>query len=232
MSVFVYSSRGSCSYSAAMARKWLPAVMGRSRSDSHIIHNLSDLPISPSASKEKNHKVLCIAGGEGKHVLNAIRKDAKGVDHIKNFVRQGGTFFGICCGAYIACRWVRFDGRPPVPGLALVPCDSIGPLYKHDDYAPFEINDRRNATSVVVRYEVEGRMEPKESAAYLHGGGTFVHAGNPVPSKGVYSHSGLPSTVMYRLGVGRVVLTGIHPEHPDSSCSDHFARVLMSDAKL
>lgn len=51
--------------------------------------------------------MLAIGGGYDTGYIQALQSD--GIRNIKNYVEGGGSYLGICAGAYLACRRIEFD---------------------------------------------------------------------------------------------------------------------------
>lgn len=226
MKIVVYSGRGICQVSALFANKWLSNLFGI-----HVVN-------SPNIKKSD---ILCIPGGSGGDVMKGINTD------ISEFVHNGGTYLGICCGAYIACDNINFEEKGIKRGLGLVRLTSTGPMYKYDN-TPFDFNDERN-TKITSISDV---FTAQEFNAYYHGGGTFDCDGGIHPCNGAFAdvtqykmlrtydktafviealyENKCPAVISCRLGNGLVILSGVHPEHEDSNVDPLFRRIFASYA--
>ena len=150
-------------------------------------------------------------------VGNQLRNMSEfGVKNIKRTVWRGGTYFGVCNGAYIAGKQVGYNDYMGTNithrGLGLFPGTTHGPMYpaastNNDSIASaggFPVN-------IVDAYG-------QKHATWYHNGGTFprtvgrrrinyrVHATYDV------ADDHYPAIVSFRYGSGMVILSGIHPE--------------------
>ena len=51
--------------------------------------------------------LLAIGGGYDLGYIRALKTD--GLHNIKTYVERGGSYLGICAGAYLVCRRIEFD---------------------------------------------------------------------------------------------------------------------------
>lgn len=133
-----------------------------------------------------------------------------GNKNIRAFVENGGTYLGICAGAYYACKDIEYHkGRDDeICGpreLALIDATAIGSL---PELAPY-YNDRLQTVSAVA---LQTKHQANDIRAYYHGGckfmlheETMIHAHYPLPDA--------PAAIIEKaVGLGRVVLSGVHLE--------------------
>ena len=59
-----------------------------------------------------NAKLFCIGGGRDLGYLKML--GTEGCEEIKNYVHLGGTYLGICAGAYFAADYIEFDVNGPI----------------------------------------------------------------------------------------------------------------------
>jgi glutamine amidotransferase-like uncharacterized protein len=120
---------------------------------------------------------------------------ASGRVAIRSFVEGGGSYLGICAGAYLACSTVSWEGRDYPYALGLARGRAVGPV---KGLAPWPTTDR-----------VEIRAGERLVAALYAGGCSLAIDGAVVLA--TYP-DGTPAAVETRLGKGRVLLLGVHPE--------------------
>jgi biotin--protein ligase len=152
-----------------------------------------------SSSWEKECRLLILPGGRDR----PYHRDLKGEGNrkIKRFVEQGGSYLGICAGAYYAAASVAFDLGGPLEvnearELSLFPGEAVGPL------APFCYNDPSR----------ERLISLGEASVLYYGGPTFPNA--PAESVLYRYPSGLPAILSFPFGRGLVLLSGPHVEVP------------------
>jgi glutamine amidotransferase-like uncharacterized protein len=130
-----------------------------------------------------------------------------GNKNIRAFVENGGTYLGICAGAYYACRDIEYHkGREDeiceTRELALIKATAIGSL---PDFAPHYDDRLRTVAAVKL-------LADDEVCAYYHGGclfnlheDTIIHARYPIEGTP-------PAVVENKIGNGRAILSGVHLE--------------------
>lgn len=163
---------------------------------------------------ELNDEVLAffIPGGAGtpyRHKLQVL-----GNDKIREYVQNGGIYYGICAGAYYACRNTVFEADIPELkkvtecGLNLLEGKAIGTLYKELNIRPYD----KNAESAAVVELIWN--DNRKYAAYYHGGPYFEPFNldeNEVLAR--YNLEGKqPAVISRNYGKGKVILSGVHFE--------------------
>lgn len=163
---------------------------------------------------ELNDEVLAffIPGGAGtpyRHKLQVL-----GNDKIREYVQNGGIYYGICAGAYYACRNTVFEADIPELkkvtecGLNLLEGRAIGTLYKELNIRPYD----KNAESAAVVELIWN--DNRKYAAYYHGGPYFEPFNldeNEVLAR--YNLEGKqPAVISRNYGKGKVILSGVHFE--------------------
>ncbi|MBI3556460.1 MAG: hypothetical protein HY074_09375, partial [Deltaproteobacteria bacterium] len=115
---------------------------------------------------------------------------------LRDFVHAGGGYLGFCAGAFLADA--KVDNENTIEGLGFIPGTT---------------RDRRDdAKAVMVMLDWRG----KQRHVYFEGGGYFEFpASSPVNVIATYE-DGKAATIAVRYGHGHVVVTGPHPEAPDS----------------
>jgi len=158
---------------------------------------------------DKNVRALFLGGGAGNPFMQKLA--GIGNDRIRAYVENGGTYFGICAGAYYACRDVVFEKDIPELrienqcGLNLVEGRAVGTLYKELNILPYSLT-ALSAKIVHVRFS-DGEIYP----ALYHGGPWFDRTNGSVLA--CYEEAGgKPAIIEKRFGWGKVVLSGVHFE--------------------
>ncbi len=193
-------------------------------------------PISPEEILQgnlKNFSTLIMPGGHGDRFYHASLKGA-GNTQICSFVRNGGTYLGICAGAYYGCSRVEFDEGYPLEvcedrELKFFQGTAIGPAFGK---GTFEYNSEKGAR--IVKLSAEGGV----FHAYYNGGCSFIGDFSNVRILSRYldlpHHP--PAIIECPFGKGRAILSGVHLElsdFPKNSSSnqvkmemkDHLARI-------
>lgn len=158
----------------------------------------------------------------------------KGADIIKGYVNEGGIYLGICAGAYFGtnfCDFHRGDRGDKNNGqevlgkreLAFFKGSAVGPTLKPYTY-------RSEAGSCITSVLWQGEQssgqghtrQPQPYNVYFNGGCHFVgdfanttvlaYYGNQKRREPTYTGD-LPAIIACRVGLGKAVLCGIHPEY-------------------
>lgn len=134
-----------------------------------------------------------------------------GNQNIKLYVSSGGSYLGICAGAYYACAYVEFDkgGELEVLGdreLQFFQGKGIGPIL-----APYNYMDQSGARAAHITLQLDNL---KQITSFYNGGGYFENAFSFSNTKvlGCYENS-LPAMVHISYKSGNVILSGVHFEY-------------------
>ncbi|HEV7425950.1 MAG TPA: BPL-N domain-containing protein [Thermoanaerobaculia bacterium] len=143
-----------------------------------------------SAARLRAYRLVIIAGGDFTRIGTGVRKETAA--KLRAAVQHGVNYLGICGGAF-------FAGRSPYNGLNLTSGVQFG----------FYSAEARGVGKAVV--PISGARTPAldqywEDGPQLSGWGEVV---------GKYP-DGTPAVVQGKSGDGWIVLTGVHPEAPES----------------
>ncbi len=165
-----------------------------------------------------NETVLAffMPGGAGTPFRRKL--EVLGNDKIRSYVRSGGIYYGICAGAYYACRQTVFEQDIPELriisecGLNLIEGRAVGTLYKELGIRPYA-KDAASAAAVNLIWK-----DNEKHAAYYHGGPYFEldkRQDNEIMA--VYDiEEKLPAIIRRRYGNGTVIVSGVHFEDKGS----------------
>lgn len=137
--------------------------------------------------------------------------NGKGNQNIRAFVENGGTYLGICAGAYYGCRAIEFHkGRSDeILGereLAFTDAVAYGSL---SEIAP-PYDDTLKTAAITQLLLSDGRA----IHAYYHGGCAFRIGkdSSKVLARYAMLDSQPPAVISNQVGHGRVILSGVHLE--------------------
>lgn len=163
---------------------------------------------------ELNDDVLAffIPGGAGTPYRRKL--EVQGNEKIREYVKNGGIYYGICAGAYYACRRTIFEKDIPELriisecGLNLVEGQAIGTLYKELNILPYAKNA---ASSAVVNLRWN---DDEKYVSHYHGGPYFElddETENEILARYDFADN-KPAIISRSYGKGKVILSGIHFE--------------------
>ncbi|HHT9111860.1 MAG: hypothetical protein HZA47_09375 [Planctomycetes bacterium] len=171
------------------------------------------------------YKVILFPGGYAYWYNKFIAKAGK--ERIRNFVKNGGGYFGICAGAYFAVDRVEWGGvtydDETGYDLDLFPGTGVGELRKIADYyagkwVMYTFNFE-NENSILSSYKT---VPYSEDIIYL--GGPYFKTDKGSESKvtvlATFADDGQPGIVAFQYGSGKAVLFGPHPEIEEDSDRD------------
>lgn len=145
--------------------------------------------------------------------------EGAGNDNIRAYVEQGGTYLGICAGAYYGCAAIEFNkGRTDAicgpRALAFAPVTAVGPL--HDLAPPY---DETLNSAAIVTLTGGGQV-------FYNGGCTFEGDGFAVVARYDALPGKPPAIITIDVGAGRAILSGVHFEITPALLAKHPAEGL------
>lgn len=197
------------------------------------VHPITAERILSDPSWRSACKLLVFPGGRDLPYCQTL--NGRGNREISEYVHNGGSYLGICAGAYYACSCIEFAKDNPhmsVCGnreLGLFPGLGRGPVYPGFSYAN-RSGARAVPISILPNFTFASQLQPwtknlmsKELYTYFNGGCEFVH--EPASSTGhpttVACYTQLPQSsqlmssaavVLSHYGSGQALLTGVHLE--------------------
>jgi glutamine amidotransferase-like uncharacterized protein len=135
-------------------------------------------------SKPNKQDIFIVPGGAVSQYLGVFGK--KGVEAIKSFVKNGGTYVGICAGAYIAGK--SYQNKP---GL---------------NFFDAELKYQKSAAKIVSVFDKKGKKfdlinENGPDLSVVSGGDTLLK-----------DKSNKPYAISIKYGKGKAILFSAHPE--------------------
>ena len=169
--------------------------------------------------------LLIQPGGSCRGQYNAL--GTNGVEALRRYVLEGGKYYGVCAGAFMAAQ----ISRPEYPRLGIVPFKGDDPEH-YRGMAPIKISLTEEGKKVFEGSEKERKV--------LYAGGPALIPGDPIPdtdlevlakysgriinvgggkdgTKPIKSMYGKAALVGGRVGKGRVFLSCPHPEKEEHS---------------
>lgn len=210
--ILIYSDKGADPFSVAS----LEASLKQEIQEDYVDHPYSIVWADQHTHKNtnwiKNTKLLIFPGGRDIPYHRALRGIAN--QNISEFVKQGGTYFGICAGAYYGCASIEFEKDTNLSvqakrELKFFPGIARGPAYGTGKFC----YTSQQGAQIANLTDRSGN----HFSAYYNGGCHFVDADlfNDVLVLADYSDiKDKPAAVVYcKIGDGRAILCGVHPEY-------------------
>lgn len=191
--------------------------------------------------------LLVMPGGRDSPYVRELA--GQGNDNIRQFVAKGGSYLGLCAGAYYACSRVEFavgDPAMEVVGpreLAFFPGIGWGPVFPGFDY-----KSNRGSRAAGITLQAAGErivqsifptpITPDQFPLYYNGGckfvcfkdkpntqfevlATYTHE-HGEGSAGTMEAEELSAIVCCRYGKGKAILSGVHFEASASLLVKHY----------
>lgn len=134
---------------------------------------------------------------------------AVGIETIKDFVNKGGTYLGVCAGAYFGAKSIYFRGQDKdfiyvIEGARLGLCDALA-------LGSIPLNNRYYEEGARTHLRLKSNIECLRRSFYYHGGPFFI-VSDPSIVLASYAINGMPAIITAKFGHGRVILSGVHFE--------------------
>ncbi len=150
----------------------------------------------------------------GADLYYAEKLNGAGNALIRAYVENGGTYLGICAGAYYGCRaleWAANESTAAITGareLAFAPVTARGPVYDFIEERDFK---KSWLAAVPLAYD-DGRTRIESTVCY-EGGPVFEESANVTVLARYGSLEGRPPAIIEtRVGAGKAVLCSPHLE--------------------
>ncbi len=162
---------------------------------------------------DQTFDLLIMPGGRDKPYHAALQ--GKGNAKIRSFVERGGTYMGICAGAYYGCQVVDFDRGQSLEvyeerELAFFPGSAVGPAYGK---GTFDYGSQKGARAAKLQTAL-GVFD-----VYFNGGCYFSGDFSKVRILARYLDlEGHPPAILEcPIGKGKAILSGVHLETSSDS---------------
>jgi len=166
-----------------------------------------------------NKAALLIMPG-GRDVCYSKKLNGIGNEIIRTYVATGGSYLGICAGAYYGSGHIVFDQFGPLEiiekrELAFFPGKSLGPIL-----APYDYKTYSGARAALIRlnHSFYDQEVGKIICVYYNGGGYFFQdtlstAIDVIADYQLQDHSYLPAIIKCNYKKGVAVLSAVHFEY-------------------
>lgn len=160
-------------------------------------------------SWEQKSSLFIIPGGRDVPYDRKLRQ--REINRINRFVKEGGSFLGICAGAYFASKEVIFERGTPLEvnekrSLQFFPGSAIGTLYP---LRTFAYNSESGAHAAKISFQ-------RKTLYLYYNGGCMFHLAETFPAVtvlGRYKDIDNQAAIIHcRVGRGNALLSGVHFE--------------------
>ncbi|KAJ3270237.1 biotin holocarboxylase synthetase [Terramyces sp. JEL0728] len=187
------------------------------------------IPVDPAtlinSPFEESTSLIVMPGGRDLLFLESLGN--KGINKIKNYVKNGGKYLGICGGAYFACNRVEFElGRHlyEVVGdrpLQLCPAVARGCIVKG-----FEYNTEKGSAAVEIK------TADDTLKVYVNGGPSFhLSESSDATVLARYTLNNEPAIVETTIGKGKSIVLGPHLEVSSDLLKEQMSSMQKDDQK-
>jgi len=168
-----------------------------------------------------HYNLLIMPGGDMWQYQSYLA--TSGMANITEYVRQGGGYIGICGGSYFAATQIVWRGWANHPrdsvsiyGLNIVPAIADGPI---EDFAPSYIDSKCHIRLIQPEHPCTIGLSDPIAPYYDHGPKFLFNDSINISVLGRTVTGDKKIILSYQYGLGKVFLTGAHPEADNSRTS-------------
>ncbi|GAA5919852.1 hypothetical protein JCM6882_008341, partial [Rhodosporidiobolus microsporus] len=162
-------------------------------------------------------------------------------DRIREWVQQGGRYLGICAGAYYACTSIEFEVGTPLEVVGPRELRFFSGVCRGTVFPGFQYDSDAGAREVQVTlnrtaWRDHWQQSPQDCEVWYNGGGAFFLDETATGVDVLATYATVEQTpaagVGCRVGAGKAVLWGTHPEHPSPPSADVVADLVKDRNRL
>ena len=160
-------------------------------------------------------KIICFPGGDMYQYSQDISETGK--EKIRSFVRNGGGYIGICGGAYFASETVIWQGNQlPMTPLSLFKGSAEGTI---NAIVPYPQRGMCQVNIVDTVHAITHSISTPQWILY-YWGPVLKPNTSETTVLGKYNAVNQPAILAFDYGLGKVFITGTHPEIEEDSDRD------------
>lgn len=230
--IFIYNDKGTDQFSLNELKTCLKTIY-----PDYSVKLVNSSEVKNGILFDYKVKLFCIGGGRDLGYLEMLGD--QGCECIRDYVKVGGYYLGICAGAYFASDYIEFDlnGKLEVKGnrkLKFFQGKCVGPLNE-----TFKYNSEDDAIAIEIEI-LSNSCQNRNQYHYLNGGCTFIsyeqdtNDNYKVIAKYKSKSPNYPAIVKCNFGRGKCLLSGIHIEYdPDNlnSSNDNIGNQIIDKLK-
>jgi len=168
---------------------------------------------------------IVFPGGRADHMISGL--SVKQINLIRDYVANGGSYMGVCAGAYFASNYTVWHGIEYGDDagyvLDLYSGKAVGPIKEIGDYDTELIYNPQHPTNVT--------WYDGEVFNVTYWGGPYFTPVNDVTVIAEYNKVHKPAAIKFQYKSGRVLLFGFHPEF-DTHYSQENRELFLKALKL
>jgi biotin--protein ligase len=209
MNVLIYNGLGTSPKSVKACHASLTALLVP-----HYAVRSIDAPTLIAQPWQGSTALLVMPGGRDLPYCEAL--EGAGNARIMSFVRNGGSYLGLCAGAYYASARVEFELNDPMLAVAgQRELQFLKGICRGCAFSGFRYNSEDGARAAQLTGSLTG-----DGHLYYNGGGIFVDADKVQDAEILASYAdqdvqvdgGKAAIVQLPIGRGRAILSAVHPE--------------------
>jgi glutamine amidotransferase-like uncharacterized protein len=200
--IYIYNDEGASAESVSHTKAFFQAMAA----NNYVVKYLKTEELL-KASWVKDAALFVMPGGADMPYVKKLR--GTGDEIIRDYIKKGGSFLGICAGSYYASSFIEFDkgGTNEVVGeryLKLFNGNAIGPALAKYSY---DTNKGSKAARITCG---------NDQLAVFYNGGPYFEMPHNTTAKVICTYSdknNLPAVLHSKYGKGKVLLSAIHFEY-------------------
>lgn len=210
--IYIYQDEGA----SALSYETFSNAIFKCSSFSHLKVQTINAQQLLSEGWDKDCALFVLPGGRDLPYHKKLK--GKGNQKLRHFVENGGSFLGICAGAYYATSEVIFEkGKKNEVHenreLGFFPGSSLGTLYEHK---PFSYIGHESAHAACIKTQQDSLK------VYYNGGCTFLNPEGFENTQVLAKYQdleGCPAAIIQcSVGKGKAILSGVHFEQDYTLC--------------
>ncbi len=165
-----------------------------------------------SLEKLKQYDAIIIPGGYAYNYTVGLKKI--GIDNLRKYVSEGGSYIGICAGAYFASKTVEWEGGRYPYSLSLFDGTASGAIDKIAEW------DNYDMTDISINQNSSINFQEHSKYRVLYYGGPIFYANQGFEYNTIATWDAadnLPAIINFNYKQGRVLLIGPHLEIEENS---------------
>ncbi|WP_342272630.1 BPL-N domain-containing protein [Candidatus Tisiphia endosymbiont of Parasteatoda lunata] len=160
----------------------------------------------------KDTYLLVLPGGRDLYYVQKLQ--GKGNANIKNYIKNGGNFLGICAGSYYSGNYLEFAKGTNIEVIGKRELEIFKGTVKGPLLALYYYNLNKGARAAYLRINPIIGLNIKDCYVFYNGGGYFVDAENTKDTEIIASYEDNKAAIIKCMyGNGTAILSGVHLEY-------------------